>query len=90
VPSFTGKLSKKGKAITATVSGTLNEGTRPRSGVTFWDGTIIVAGGARLSIGEDYTLDLDDGRAGDIVILDIHQAGLSQPLVAFRGIGALA
>ena len=84
-----GHLEKGGKIVVNDVLACF-ENRKGGEGSKSWDGQLIVLPGSPIEL-QDYTLVLDDGRRGDIVVDDInHRHGQAAPDVSFLGKGPLA
>jgi hypothetical protein len=80
-----GTLYGGGKAVSVTVSlSVTNEGESRQS----WFGGFLWPPGEHLEPGGPYRVELDDGRAGDVLIL-YHLTSDGCPGAAFRGTGPL-
>jgi hypothetical protein len=77
---FTGKLLRAGLVIANGVAGNITEKD------DVWEGDLIVAPNGLVVTGQLYTLDLDDGRSRDIMILKVKHASPSVATYCFRGL----
>lgn len=83
-----GHLEKGGKIVVNDVLACF-ETRQGSEGSKSWDGQLIVLPGSPIEL-QDYTLVLDDGRRGEIVVDDInHRHGQAAPDVSFQGRGPL-
>jgi hypothetical protein len=62
---------------------------RTVAGITTWEGELMVAPNELVVPGQMYVLELDDGRAGEIIILKIKQTTPSAATYLFSGLGSL-
>ncbi len=84
-----GHLEKGGKIVVNDLLACF-ETRQGSGGLTSWDGQLIVPPGSPIKL-DDYTLVLDDGRRGDIIVADInHRHSQAAPDVSFQGSGPLA
>lgn len=67
----------------------INEQTDSHSGAARWFGSFDLPTGTRIEPGGPYRLQLEDGRSGDILVLNIQIGSISGSVVDFQGSGPL-
>lgn len=78
----------KGKAVVAEgveafVAVTESGGTQE------WNGTFELPTGTEIATGKGYRIEFEDGRAGDITVINVNVSDHGPTTVGFRGSGAL-
>lgn len=84
-----GHLEKDGQIVIEDIRAYF-EMRHERGGLKSWDGGLVIPPGAPIEP-DEYTLVLEDGRRGDIIVTRInHRGGQAAPDVSFQGSGPLA
>jgi hypothetical protein len=83
----TGKLFKDGQIAADGITVTLD--FRLSGGVSSWQGSFPIPAGARVTVGDQYFLQLDDGRSGRILVQATPAASNQAAIAYFLGCGPL-
>lgn len=67
----------------------INETTDSESGIAQWFGSFDLPTGTYIEPGGPYRLQLEDGRSGDILVLNVQVGSISGSVVDFQGSGPL-
>jgi hypothetical protein len=84
---FNGKILHAGYAVADPVAGSIEEVSD--AGIYTWHGDLIASPTAVIVPGQTYTLELSDGRTGEIMILKLLHHSQAVSAFRFSGLGAL-